>query len=497
MSTNAPLRTHAASPKSLARSNQTGSLLQRKCADKPSSASAAGECAECKSKQAQAGEPAAREPAIGHAAARLQRLAAQRSTAAAVAGQDFSRVRVHAKPSERGGLPADLMAGLRHLSGADLPAVRVHYDSAEPTRMNALAYTHGADIHLAPGQERHLAHEGWHVVQQMQGRVEPTSQTNGVPLNDNEGLEQEADVMGAKAQAVGAGVAASHFRTGLADSTGAGFDDEPFVAAVAPVDRQFAVSLAPPAAGTGHAPVIQRVANFVAGTVTETTNLAAHVIAGNRDMGFTPPTLNGTAAMSAAAVQGAIKPPVLGGRTNADGTASTWVSTAPTNEASFTMKLPSAGPWSTVAKKSEVATLFASLNLTAQAACTGADNSTLRFNGKPSDATFSANVKTHENLHAADHKTGFGAVIVPWDTKIEAAKAAKTEFKGAAAAAAEATLFAAMGGTPAQVGTAQFDKWIALNNATHGGATLATGHTATASNSAANATCTTSSLDAT
>jgi hypothetical protein len=144
-----------------------------------------------------------------------------------------------------------------------------------------------------------------------------------------------------------------------------------------------------------------------------------------------------------------------------------------------------------------VAALFASLGLTAKAACTGADNSTFSFNGKPTDATFCAHVKTHENLHAADHKTGFDAVLVPWDTKIEAAKTATTKFNGAKAADSDAALFAAMGGTPNQIATAQFDKWIALNNATHRGATLATGGTATPSNSAANATCTTSSIDAT
>lgn len=41
-----------------------------------------------------------------------------------------------------------------------------------------------------------MAHEAWHVVQQMQGRVKPTMQMKGVKINDDEGLEREADVMG-------------------------------------------------------------------------------------------------------------------------------------------------------------------------------------------------------------------------------------------------------------------------------------------------------------
>ena len=91
----------------------------------------------------------------------------------------------------------------------------------------------------------------------------------------------------------------------------------------------------------------------------------------------------------------------------------------------------------------------------------------------------------------------FNAVIVPWDAKLEAAKTANTKFKGASAADAEAALHAAMGGTPDQIAQAQFNKWIALNNATHRGRTTATGGTATPSNSKANAKCTTSSFDVT
>ena len=72
-----------------------------------------------------------------------------------------------------------------------------------PTRpLNALAYAQGSDIHVAPGQEQHLPHEAWHIVQQAQGRVKPTMQMkHGVPGNDDAGLEHQADVMGAKALA--------------------------------------------------------------------------------------------------------------------------------------------------------------------------------------------------------------------------------------------------------------------------------------------------------
>ena len=98
------------------------------------------------------------------------------------------------------GLPNQLKSGIESLSGLSLDKVRVHYNSSQPAQLNALAYAQGTDIHVAPGQEKHLPHEAWHVVQQAQGRVKPTRQMKGgVPFNDDAGLEHEADVMGAKA----------------------------------------------------------------------------------------------------------------------------------------------------------------------------------------------------------------------------------------------------------------------------------------------------------
>ena len=100
----------------------------------------------------------------------------------------------------RTGMPDGLKAGIESMSGLSMDSVRVHYGSSQPAQLNALAYAQGSDIHVAPGQEQHLPHEAWHVVQQAQGRVQPTMQLNeGVPVNDDAGLEQEADVMGARA----------------------------------------------------------------------------------------------------------------------------------------------------------------------------------------------------------------------------------------------------------------------------------------------------------
>jgi len=97
------------------------------------------------------------------------------------------------------GLPDNLKAGVENLSGYSLDHVKVHYNSPKPAQLQALAYTKGTEIHVAPGQEQHLPHEAWHVIQQMQGRVKPTMQAKGMLINNDKALEREADVMGAKA----------------------------------------------------------------------------------------------------------------------------------------------------------------------------------------------------------------------------------------------------------------------------------------------------------
>lgn len=114
------------------------------------------------------------------------------------AAHEFSQVPVFDK-AHHSGLPSSLLGGMEQLSGEDLSQVRIHTNSPKPARFNALAYTHGRDIHLGPGQGKHLPHEAWHAVQQIQGRVTPTTQLRGVATNSDVDLEREADVMGARA----------------------------------------------------------------------------------------------------------------------------------------------------------------------------------------------------------------------------------------------------------------------------------------------------------
>lgn len=103
------------------------------------------------------------------------------------------------KVENKTGIPDNLKAGLENLSGRSMDDVRIHYNSSKPADINAHAFTQGKHIHIAPGQQRHLPHEGWHAVQQKQGRVNSTIQMVGYPVNDDPSLEKEADKMGGAA----------------------------------------------------------------------------------------------------------------------------------------------------------------------------------------------------------------------------------------------------------------------------------------------------------
>jgi len=107
------------------------------------------------------------------------------------------------KKENQTGLPDQLKSGIEQLSGYSMNDVKVHYNSSKPAQLRAHAFAQGTEIHLGMGQEKHLPHEAWHVVQQKQGRVKPTLQMKGkVDINDDPGLEKEADEMGSKAERI-------------------------------------------------------------------------------------------------------------------------------------------------------------------------------------------------------------------------------------------------------------------------------------------------------
>jgi len=115
---------------------------------------------------------------------------------ASVNGTGVTQLQALADARNHTGLPDTLKAGVENLSGLSMDDVRVHYNSDKPAQLQAHAYAQGSDIYVGGGQERHLPHEAWHVVQQKQGRVKATRQMHGAPVNEQPHLEREADEMG-------------------------------------------------------------------------------------------------------------------------------------------------------------------------------------------------------------------------------------------------------------------------------------------------------------
>ena len=77
------------------------------------------------------------------------------------------------------GIPTQMKLDFEQRSGLSFDDVRVHYNSDKPRRIGALAYTQIPQVHIGPGQERHLRHELGHVVQQKRGIVGPNYRLGG------------------------------------------------------------------------------------------------------------------------------------------------------------------------------------------------------------------------------------------------------------------------------------------------------------------------------
>jgi hypothetical protein len=166
--------------------------------------------------------------------------------------------------------------------GTDFSGVRIH-EGPRAAALGALAYTQGPDIHFAPGQyqphtqrgQEILGHELTHVVQQAQGRVRATRQVKGTGVNDDVGLEREADERGLQAarssyQRGGHSLEPPSYGMTFADAPG--FSGTLPAVADAPAHQAFANPATSPASpyAVSQRDVIQRKgtveANFMGGT---------------------------------------------------------------------------------------------------------------------------------------------------------------------------------------------------------------------------------------
>lgn len=107
------------------------------------------------------------------------------------------RQKTDIKPN-RTGIPSRMKKQVEDSTGLSLDDVRVYYNSDRPARVDALAYTQGANVYVGPGQEHHLPHELGHVVQQKLGMVQAQKRhESGLYMNTDPALEREADQIGA------------------------------------------------------------------------------------------------------------------------------------------------------------------------------------------------------------------------------------------------------------------------------------------------------------
>lgn len=340
--------------------------------------------------------------------------------------------------------------------GHDFRNVRVHTDtrSTQSARaVGALAYTVGSDIVFEQGQyvpgneagKKLLAHELAHVVQQ-RGHLSAGRSQLQINKPDDQ-FEQEADraaneVMdsrvGREQQISGAEASGNRKEEWAAVSQG-GKDESGISSRTgrATVEERQATSVL-------RAPMLQRSAKFVPGTVDPANNIAVQIATGG-DAGTTWMTLNGRALKTEADAWAAVNKPVIGGLSKPSGS-ECWVDSVADNVGSFEMTVPNNGPWETVTTK---ANLWDKLGL---GQCFNEQgNAKLTAKGKPSDAAVATATRVHEDRHATDDEKVFNSTILNWDSKLTMAQLIQEKFKGQDHFACESNLYFAMGGTPEEI----------------------------------------------
>ena len=69
----------------------------------------------------------------------------------------------------------------------------IHYNSPEPRKYGARAFTKNSEIYIAPGEENALPHELGHVYQQVTQNIPATGEMKGEKVNTDPKLEKEAE----------------------------------------------------------------------------------------------------------------------------------------------------------------------------------------------------------------------------------------------------------------------------------------------------------------
>jgi hypothetical protein len=151
----------------------------------------------------------ARLPVSGGAGAPVQAKAEPRAASAwgdADASASADPFGIHLQDQGGDRMPVGVQRKMEASFAADFSGVRIH-EGGEAAAIGAVAYAQGKDLHFAPGEyqpdtqagQELIGHELGHVVQQAEGRVATPGQAKGAAINEDPGLEREADEMGARA----------------------------------------------------------------------------------------------------------------------------------------------------------------------------------------------------------------------------------------------------------------------------------------------------------
>lgn len=122
-------------------------------------------------------------------------------------GKAFAPAKNKGKEKNETGLPDAFKNKMENAFDSDFSNVKTHFNSKKADELNAQAFTQGNNVHFGKGffdptsskGQKLIAHELSHVVQQRKGKVKPTKNVNGTPLNDQSSLETEADIQAERA----------------------------------------------------------------------------------------------------------------------------------------------------------------------------------------------------------------------------------------------------------------------------------------------------------
>jgi len=198
--------------------------------------------------------------------------------------------------------------------------------------------------------------------------------------------------------------------------------------------------------------VLQRVINYTGGTRTRNVDLT-DVILRFTDYGTTFVRLNAERFPGGSAANALDAPTLV--TENTDEGVELSVASEPTQQLSYEMVLPKAGPWEARTTLDNAAVRVGNMrNRAVDYSRHGKadDQIRLQFTGLPNDTTFAGLVETHEDHHVQDLAAIRDAILVPWDRLIRRSITEDRKVHGATQEEAMHNFYKDIGGTPAQKG---------------------------------------------